>query len=142
MRSPPRAAPITARSPRTCCSRPARRSPSISGAPASPAWISRAACSRPARPQPARPPAADTRGARFAGMDIKRPLLQTGAGPFAGRLEFAGSGVTGHADLGAAGKYQRADFDARATNAGIPGQAGLTIGRLIATGSAALAQTP
>ena len=86
--------------------------------------------------------AVDIRNARFAGMDIKGRLLQSAAGPFAGRLDFAGSGVAGHADLAPQGKYQRADFDARATNATIPGQAGLTIGRLIATGSVVLADTP
>lgn len=84
----------------------------------------------------------DIRNARFAGMDIKGRLLQTAAGPFAGRLDFAGSGVSGHAQLGAEGKYQRADFDARATNAVIPGAAKLSIGRLIATGSIVLADTP
>jgi translocation and assembly module TamB len=86
--------------------------------------------------------AIDVRKARFAGMDIKGQLRATGAGPYAGRLDFAGSGITGHADLAAQGRYQRADFDARATNAVIPGQAGLTIGRLIATGSVVLADTP
>ncbi|MES2442585.1 MAG: translocation/assembly module TamB domain-containing protein [Pseudomonadota bacterium] len=84
----------------------------------------------------------DVRNARFAGMDITGRLLQTAAGPFDGRLDFAGSGVTGHARLGAEGQYQRADFDARALNATIPGQAGLTIGRAFATGSIVLADTP
>lgn len=86
--------------------------------------------------------AVDIRTARFAGMDIKGHLLQTAAGPFTGRLDFAGSGVAGHADLAAQGQYQRADFDASATNAQIPGAAKLSIGRLIAHGSVVLADTP
>lgn len=86
--------------------------------------------------------AIDVRNARFAGMDIKGQLRQTAAGPYAGRLDFAGSGVTGHARLSAQGKYQRADFDASATNALIPGSAKLSIGRMIAHGSVVLADTP
>lgn len=86
--------------------------------------------------------AIDVRNARFAGMDIKGQLRQTGAGPYAGRLDFAGSGVAGHAQLSAQGQYQRADFDASATNALIPGQAKLSIGRMIAHGSVVLADTP
>lgn len=86
--------------------------------------------------------AVDIQSARFAGMDIKGRLQQTAAGPFAGRLEFAGSGVTGNARLAAQGSVQRADFDASATNAQIPGTAGITIGRAIAHGSVVLTETP
>ncbi|MEI9926556.1 MAG: translocation/assembly module TamB domain-containing protein [Sphingomonas sp.] len=84
----------------------------------------------------------DVRAARFAGMDIHGRLRQMPAGPFAGELDFAGSGVTGTARLGAAGKFQRAEMDARAFNAVIPGVAQLSIGRAIVTGSVVLAETP
>ncbi|AQR72708.1 translocation/assembly module TamB domain-containing protein [Sphingomonas sp. LM7] len=84
----------------------------------------------------------DIESARFAGMDIAGSLQQTAAGPFAGRLTFAGSGVNGSADLAAQGKYQRADVQARALNAAIPGQAGLTIGRGLVTASVVLTETP
>lgn len=69
--------------------------------------------------------------ARFAGMDITGAVRQTAAGPFAGQVRFAGSGVNGVADLGAEGRFQAATVSARANNAQIPGQAGLTIGRAI-----------
>ncbi|MDF7774528.1 translocation/assembly module TamB domain-containing protein [Sphingomonas sp. AOB5] len=84
----------------------------------------------------------DIRTARFAGMDINGKLQQVPAGPFAGRLEFAGSGVTGSAQLSAQGDIQRADFDARANNAQIPGVAEITIGRAVVKGMVLLTETP
>lgn len=81
---------------------------------------------------------ADIRSARFAGIDFRGRVAQTPAGPFAGQLQFAGSGVTGTLGLSAAGTNQRADVSARAYNAVIPGQAGLTIGRAIIAGTAIL----
>ncbi|WP_066546388.1 MULTISPECIES: translocation/assembly module TamB domain-containing protein [unclassified Sphingomonas] len=84
----------------------------------------------------------DVRAARFAGMDITGRLRQAPAGPFAGALDFGGSGVNGVARLSAAGATQRVDVNARASNAVIPGDAGLTIGRATITGSALLAETP
>ena len=79
--------------------------------------------------------AIDIRAARFAGMDIKGRVAQTGAGPYAGQLDFAGSGITGLVRLGAQGAIQRADIDAKALNAVVPGPAKLTIGRAIVTAS-------
>lgn len=84
----------------------------------------------------------DVRTARFAGMDINGRIEQLAAGPFGGRLEFAGSGVNGNVRLGAEGKIQRADIDARALNAAIPGAAGLTIGRAIVNGHILFTDTP
>ena len=81
---------------------------------------------------------ADIRTARFAGIDFRGRVTQTAAGPFAGRLAFNGSGVSGTLGLSAQGKVQRADVDARALNAVIPGSAGLTIGRAIVVGTAIL----
>ncbi|UIJ44681.1 translocation/assembly module TamB domain-containing protein [Sphingomonas cannabina] len=81
---------------------------------------------------------ADVRDTRFAGILFNGRVQQTAAGPFAGSLRFAGSGVNGTLGLGAEGKYQRADVDARAYNAVIPGTAGLTIGQAIITGNAVM----
>ena len=86
--------------------------------------------------------AIDVRKGRFAGMDVSGNLQQTRAGPFSGELAFSGSGVTGRAALSAQGKLQRADVKATASNANIPGAAGLTIGRALIDGSVVLADTP
>lgn len=86
--------------------------------------------------------AIDVQKARFAGMDISGQLQQTAAGPFAGSLSFNGSGVTGTANLSAQGSFQRADVDAKALSAIIPGNAKLSIGRAIVTASVVLADTP
>ncbi|MFZ5747392.1 MAG: translocation/assembly module TamB domain-containing protein [Pseudomonadota bacterium] len=75
----------------------------------------------------------DVRKARFAGMDFAGRLRQTPAGPFAGQLDFAGSGIHGGAVLAAQGKVQAADVTARAANAKIPGDAQIQIGRATAT---------
>ncbi|MDG2533076.1 translocation/assembly module TamB domain-containing protein [Sphingomonas sp. HITSZ_GF] len=86
--------------------------------------------------------AIDVNSGRFAGMDISGKLAQTAAGPFEGELAFNGSGVIGRAALSAEGKLQRADVKATASNARIPGQAGLTIGRALIAGNVVLADTP
>lgn len=75
---------------------------------------------------------ADIRNTVFAGITFNGRVAATAAGPFAGALDFAGSGVTGRADLNAVGKYQAATIAARASNAAIPGDMGLTIGQAIA----------
>ncbi|WP_249341193.1 MULTISPECIES: translocation/assembly module TamB domain-containing protein [unclassified Sphingomonas] len=86
--------------------------------------------------------AIDVNSGRFAGMDITGRLEQSSAGPFAGELAFNGSGIVGRATLSAQGKLQRADVKATASNAKIPGAAGLTIGRALIDGSVVLADTP
>ncbi|HWU95563.1 MAG TPA: translocation/assembly module TamB domain-containing protein, partial [Sphingomonas sp.] len=86
--------------------------------------------------------AIDINSGRFAGMDITGKVSQTAAGPFEGALAFNGSGVVGRAALSAQGKLQRADVHATASNARIPGQAGLTIGRALIDGNIVLADTP
>ncbi|WP_448664875.1 translocation/assembly module TamB domain-containing protein [Sphingomonas sp. CJ20] len=86
--------------------------------------------------------AVDITRARFAGMDIDGALTQTRQGPFAGQVRFQGSGVTGTAVLAAQGDLQRADVDATAANATIPGNAGLTIGRALVKASIVLEDTP
>ncbi|WP_296617375.1 translocation/assembly module TamB domain-containing protein [Sphingomonas sp.] len=77
-------------------------------------------------------------GSTFAGMNLTGALQQTAAGPFAGKLQFAGSGINGTATLGAEGKVQRADIAARAYNATIPGNQDFTIGRAIVSASVVL----
>jgi translocation and assembly module TamB len=86
--------------------------------------------------------AIDINSGRFAGMDITGKVAQTAAGPFEGELAFNGSGVAGRAALSAEGKLQRADVKATASNAKIPGAAGLTIGRALIAGNVVLADTP
>ncbi|KQM56920.1 MULTISPECIES: translocation/assembly module TamB domain-containing protein [unclassified Sphingomonas] len=86
--------------------------------------------------------AADIRSATFAGMNIDGRVEATNAGPFVGRVNFAGSGVAGVARLSAQGRFQRADVNAQASNAVIPGNMGLRIGRAIVTGSAVLYDQP
>ena len=78
----------------------------------------------------------------FAGVNFTGRVAQTAAGPFAGQVNFAGSGLSGRALLGAQGKFQRADVNARAYNGKIPGQVDFTIGRALLTASVVLADTP
>ena len=80
---------------------------------------------------PAKQLTVDIRNARFAGVDFKGRVQQLSAGPFGGRVTFAGSGVSGAALLGAQGRAQRVDVAARASNARIPGSVDFTIGRAI-----------
>jgi translocation and assembly module TamB len=86
--------------------------------------------------------AVDIRKVVFAGVNFAGRIVQTAAGPFAGRINFAGSGLSGNALLAAQGKYQRADIDARAYAATIPGSVDFTIGRAIVKASVVLADTP
>lgn len=80
----------------------------------------------------------DVRSARFAGTDITGRIVQTGAGPFAGDLRFAGSGINGAVALSAQGRYQQAVVRATASNAQIPGDMELTIGRAVINATAVL----
>ena len=74
------------------------------------------------------PLAIDIATARFAGVDFRGNLVATPAGPFAGLLTLAGSGLNGTVRLAAAGANQRADVDVRASAARIPGDVPITIG--------------
>ncbi|QNE30786.1 hypothetical protein F1C10_01560 [Sphingomonas sp. NBWT7] len=78
----------------------------------------------------------------FAGVNFTGRVVQTAAGPFAGRVQFAGSGLSGAMRLAAQGRYQRADVDARAYAAQIPGQVDFVIGRAIVKASIVLYDTP
>lgn len=70
----------------------------------------------------------DITRARVAGIDARGQVTQTAAGPFAGRITLAGSGINGTVLLAAAGTNQRADINARAQAARIPGDTPITIG--------------
>ncbi|WP_439534756.1 translocation/assembly module TamB domain-containing protein, partial [Polymorphobacter sp.] len=72
--------------------------------------------------------AIDINRARIAGIDARGRVTQTAAGPFAGTISLDGSGLTGSVRLAAAGANQRADIDARAQSARIPGDVPITIG--------------
>lgn len=86
--------------------------------------------------------AIDIRKVIFAGVTVAGRAVQTAAGPFAGQLQFAGSGLSGDARLGAEGQYQRAYVNARADNAKIPGAVDFTIGRALVTASIVLREKP
>ncbi|HEX8388705.1 MAG TPA: translocation/assembly module TamB domain-containing protein, partial [Sphingomonas sp.] len=77
----------------------------------------------------------DVRRLLFAGIAFTGRVAQTAAGPFAGALRFAGSGLSGDVRLANQGGYQRADVAARGFNAQIPGANDFTVGRLIANAS-------
>ena len=89
------------------------------------------------------PLAIDIRTARFAGIDLRGGLVQTAAGPFAGQLTLAGSGLNGDIRLSAAGADQRADANIIANAAQIPGDVPISIGSGTIRGSAVMrAQGP
>ena len=71
----------------------------------------------------------DIRRLLFAGMTFTGRVVQTAAGPFAGTLAMTGEGLQGTVRLAAAGRYQRADIDATANGAQIPGESPILIQR-------------
>ena len=75
--------------------------------------------------------AVDVHRVTFAGVTARGRVMQTGAGPFAGALAFAGSGLSGNVRLASQGGYQRADVTARAANYTAPGKFDITIGRAL-----------
>jgi translocation and assembly module TamB len=78
--------------------------------------------------------AIDISRARIAGVDARGRITRTAAGPFAGTIALAGSGITGNVRLAAAGANQRAEIDAHARSARIPGDVPITIGSGTAQG--------
>jgi translocation and assembly module TamB len=71
----------------------------------------------------------DVRRLTFAGMTFAGRVQRTAAGPFAGTLNMTGEGMQGVIRLAAAGRYQRADIDATANGATIPGENPILIQR-------------
>lgn len=74
------------------------------------------------------PLAIDVHKATLAGVDVAGTLVQTPAGPFAGNLTMAGSGLNGAIQLSSANGNQAADIDMTANAARIPGTAPIAIG--------------
>ncbi|MDO7836506.1 translocation/assembly module TamB domain-containing protein [Sphingobium sp. HBC34] len=84
----------------------------------------------------------DVTKARFAGVDMNGRIQQSAAGPFTGQLAMNGSGITGAVRLAAVGKVQGVDINATASNARLPGDAEVVIGRAIVTASLLLTDQP
>lgn len=84
----------------------------------------------------------DIAKARFAGVDMAGTVQQSAAGPFTGQLSMNGSGITGAVRLAAVGKAQGVDVNATASNAKLPGDAEVLIGRAIVTASMVLTDQP
>ncbi|MEA3388089.1 MAG: translocation/assembly module TamB domain-containing protein, partial [Pseudomonadota bacterium] len=84
----------------------------------------------------------DVTKARFAGVDMNGRIQQSAAGPFTGQLAMNGSGITGAVRLGAVGKAQSVNLNATASNAKLPGEADVVIGRAILTASMVLTDQP
>ncbi|MEP7221142.1 MAG: translocation/assembly module TamB domain-containing protein [Novosphingobium sp.] len=78
----------------------------------------------------------------FAGVNFAGTIAQSPAGPFTGVLRGSGSGIAGTVTLSPLGKYQRALIAVNASNASIPGQPPITIGRAIVNGSVVLYDVP
>lgn len=64
--------------------------------------------------------AIDVGAVTLAGITGRGTLIQTPAGPFAGRLDLSGAGIDGSALLAATGAVQRADVALTAANAKLP----------------------
>lgn len=75
------------------------------------------------------PMAIEVRRLLFAGMIFTGRVTQTAAGPFVGTLAMTGQGLQGTIQLGAVGRYQRADISATANGAQIPGENPILIQR-------------
>ncbi|TMJ11879.1 MAG: translocation/assembly module TamB, partial [Alphaproteobacteria bacterium] len=80
----------------------------------------------------------DIRRLVFAGVTFTGRVVQTRAGPFAGTLAMSGQGLSGTIRLAAEGRYQRADIDALANGAQIPGENPILIQRGIIRATAIL----
>lgn len=84
----------------------------------------------------------DINSANLAGIDFSGSLRQTPAGPFAGRLDANGRGLSGIFRLDAAGRYQQALVNLRARDTTLPGPANLAIGSAIVDARVVLYDRP
>lgn len=84
----------------------------------------------------------DVTRARFAGVDMNGRIQQSAAGPFTGQLAMNGSGITGAIRVAAVGQAQGVNVNATASNAKLPGDAEILIGRAIVTASMVLNDQP
>lgn len=74
----------------------------------------------------------------FAGITMTGRVVQSPAGPFVGTLQLAGQGLSGTVRLSAEGSNQRADVDAVANGARVPGETQILIQRGIVRATAIL----
>nr|WP_087576023.1 translocation/assembly module TamB domain-containing protein [Sphingomonas sp. CDS-1] len=84
----------------------------------------------------------DITRARFAGVDMNGRVQQNPAGSFTGQLAMNGSGISGAVKLMAVGKAQGAQLNAIASNAKLPGEADVAIGRALIAANMVLADQP
>ena len=84
----------------------------------------------------------DITRARFAGVDMNGRVQQSPAGSFTGQLAMNGSGISGAVKLMAVGKAQGAQLNAIASNAKLPGEADVAIGRALIAANMVLADQP
>ena len=84
----------------------------------------------------------DINSANLAGIDFSGSLRQTNAGPFAGRLDAQGRGLSGVVRLDAQQQYQQALVNLRARNTTLPGPANLSIGSAIVDANIVLYDQP
>ncbi len=81
------------------------------------------------------PLAIDVHQLLIAGIGVHGSIDQTAAGPFAGTLSVAGSGLNGQVQLAAAGSDQKADVNLTANGARLPGTPPISIGSGVVRGS-------
>ena len=81
------------------------------------------------------PLAIDVHQLLIAGIGVHGSVVQTAAGPFAGTLTVAGSGLGGQVQLAAAGQNQKADVNLTANGAKLPGTPPVSIGSGVVRGS-------
>ncbi|WP_313803437.1 translocation/assembly module TamB domain-containing protein [Sphingobium sp.] len=84
----------------------------------------------------------DISKARFAGVDMNGRVQQSAAGPFTGQLAMNGSGINGGVRLAAVGRAQGAQLNATASNAKLPGEADVVIGRALLTANMVMTDQP
>ena len=81
------------------------------------------------------PLAIDVHQLLIAGISAHGSIVQTAAGPFAGTLSVAGSGLNGEVQMAAAGHNQKADVNLAANGARLPGTPPISIGSGLLRGS-------
>ena len=81
------------------------------------------------------PLAIDIRQLLIAGVGAHGSIVQTAAGPFAGTLAVAGSGIGGQVTLAVAGKNQKADINLTANGAKLPRTPPISIGSGLVRGT-------
>lgn len=81
-------------------------------------------------------------GTAFSGIGLTGRIQQLAQGPFGGTIQAHGSGVSGHVDLSAQGKVQRAVVALAAQNTSLPGKVGLTVERALINADVVMTDQP